>query len=252
MKKFILSAMAMFAMTAAINAQSLVFEIDGVEYESGSTFTYEKKFLQEDMGYKKNAEIAMKLKNVSSTPITFKFKNAGDLINAPEGYERNFQICTDMCYMGDDIPEFTIEANSYLMAYGVTAPASLHINNLDGILGDVEVRYEVSNVNDPSDVYTFNVVCKFIDKAAIYDAEVINNMFISQNGNGKVTFNYNFKDAARRYLNIVNVTGQVVARYEISDMEGAFEVPATLGKGMYIYSIEQNGKKVAAHKFIVK
>ena len=77
-------------------------------------------------------------------------------------------------------------------------------------------------------------------------------MFISQNGNGKVTFNYNFKDAARRYLNIVNVTGQVVARYEISDMEGAFEVPATLGKGMYIYSIEQNGKKVAAHKFIVK
>ena len=138
------------------------------------------------------------------------------------------------------------------MAYGVTAPASLHINNLDGILGDVEVRYEASNVNDPSDVYTFNVVCKFIDKAAIYDAEVINNMFISQNGNGKVTFNYNFKDAARRYLNIVNVTGQVVARYEISDMEGAFEVPATLGKGMYIYSIEQNGKKVAAHKFIVK
>ena len=107
-------------------------------------------------------------------------------------------------------------------------------------------------MNDASDVYTFNVIYKFIDKAAIYDAEVINNMFISQNGNGKVAFNYNFKDAARRYLNIVNVTGQVVARYEISDMEGAFEVPATLGKGMYIYSIEQNGKKVAAHKFIVK
>ena len=112
MKKFILSAMAMFAMTAAINAQSLVFEIDGVEYESGSTFTYEKKFLQEDMGYKKNAEIAMKLKNVSSTPITFKFKNAGDLISAPEGYERNFQICTDMCYMGDQLISYGIRCYS--------------------------------------------------------------------------------------------------------------------------------------------
>lgn len=248
MKKFILSAMAMFAMTAAINAQSLVFEIDGVEYESGSTYTKEVKFLDSDMSYKKNGEVFMTLKNTSDATCTYKFKNAGDMISAPEGYERNFQICTTQCVAGDNIPEFTIEGNSTLLG----AMASLHAMNPDGIYGDVEVHYEVANMNDASDVYLFNVIYKFIDKAAIYDAEVINNMFISQNGNGKVTFNYNFKDATRRYLNIVNVTGQVVARYEISDMEGAFEVPATLGKGMYIYSIEQNGKKVAAHKFIVK
>lgn len=252
MKKFILSAMAMFAMTAATNAQSLLFEIGGVEYESGSTYTYEIKFLESDPTYKKNAEVFITIKNTSDKECTYKFKDAGEIVSAMEGYTREVQVCTDLCYSDDNIPEFTIAANSVLQAFGGPAMSALHVNNRSGLYGDIEVHYEVSNVNDPSDVYTFNMICKFIDKAAIYDAEVINNMFISQNGNGKVTFNYNFKDAARRYLNIVNVTGQVVARYEISDMEGAFEVPATLGKGMYIYSIEQNGKKVAAHKFIVK
>ena len=149
------------------NAPSLKFEIDGVEYESGSTYIKEVRFTDSDMPYKKNGEVFMTLKNTSDATCTYKFKNAGDMISAPEGYERNFQICTDMCYMGDDIPEFTIEANSYLMAYGVTAPASLHINNLDGILGDVEVRYEVSNVDNPDDVYLFNVIYKFIKKNAV-------------------------------------------------------------------------------------
>ena len=162
MKKLVTLLIAMLSMAVAINAQSLKFEIDGVEYESGSTYIKEVRFTDSDMPYKKNGEVFMTLKNTSDATCTYKFKNAGDMISAPEGYERNFQICTDMCYMGDDIPEFTIEANSYLMAYGVTAPASLHINNLDGILGDVEVRYEVSNVDNPDDVYLFNVIYKFI------------------------------------------------------------------------------------------
>ena len=41
MKKLVTLLIAMLSMAVAINAQSLKFEIDGVEYESGSTYIKE-------------------------------------------------------------------------------------------------------------------------------------------------------------------------------------------------------------------
>lgn len=251
MKKLILSAMALFAMTS-INAQSIVFEIGGQEYQSGSSYVKEVKFTQESPSYEKNGEVFFKIKNVTANEVTFKFKNAGDVIESMEGYTRQAEICTDMCYSGDDIPEFTIAANSYLQSWGMDANCSLHMNNKEGLLGEVKAYYEVVNQNDASDVYTLNVTYKFIDNSGICDVTTVNNMFVSQTGNGQVAFNYSFKSAQTRILSIINVTGQVVARYQIDNAEGTFDVPANLAKGMYIYSVEEAGKKVAAHKFVVK
>lgn len=219
---------------------------------SGSSYTHEVKFSSDSPSYEKNGELFFKIKNVTDKEVTFKFKNAGDVIEAMEGYTRQAEICTDMCYSGDDIPAFTIAANSYLQSFGFDATCSLHMNNKDGLLGEVKAYYEAANQNDNSDVYTLNVTYKFMAKGAICDVTTVNNMFVSQTGNGQVAFNYSFKSAQPRILSIINVTGQVVARYQIDNAEGTFDVPANLAKGMYIYSVEEAGKKVAAHKFVVK
>ena len=42
------------------------------------------------------------------------------------------------------------------------AVPSLHAMNPKGVYGDVEVHYEVANVDNPDDVYLFNVIYKFI------------------------------------------------------------------------------------------
>ena len=52
MKKLVTLLIAMLSMAVAINAQSLKFEIDGVEYESGSTYIKEVRFTDSDMPYK--------------------------------------------------------------------------------------------------------------------------------------------------------------------------------------------------------
>lgn len=253
MKKFLLSAMSLVA-AMTINAQSLVMEVEGQEYKSGSSFNVVKEIAADDIPQMREGVLEFHLKNTSAQDASFKFKNAGDVLEKPEGYERQTQICTTSCFLGDDIPAFDIKAGGYLEDpyMGGKAACSTHIQNKEGILGTVKAQYEITNTADASDVYTFTVSYEFKAKGAICDVTTVNNMFVSQTGNGQVAFNYSFKSAQPRILSIINVTGQVVARYQIDNAEGTFDVPANLAKGMYIYSVEEAGKKVAAHKFVVK
>lgn len=249
MKKFLLSAMSLVA-AMTLNAQSLVIEHEGQEYKSGSSFNVVKEFSTDDSPFMREAVLEFQLKNTSDKDGSFKFKNAGDIAEKPEGYERQASVCIPgACLPGDDIPAVNIKAGSYPDEFGLF---STHMGNKDGVLGTVKAQYEITNTADASDVYTFTVSYEFKAKGAICDVTTVNNMFVSQTGNGQVAFNYSFKSAQPRILSIINVTGQVVARYQIDNAEGTFDVPANLAKGMYIYSVEEAGKKVAAHKFVVK
>lgn len=60
---------------------------------------------------------------------------------------------------------------------------------------------------------------------------------------------YNFSSNAHRVLNIYGVSGRLMKRFNLSQSGTA---DLQLQRGVYIYEILANGKRVAAHKFIVK
>lgn len=84
-----------------------------------------------------------------------------------------------------------------------------------------------------------------------YDATSIN----SVNANSNLTLignelSYRFDNVANRQLNIYNVTGSKV-KSEMLETEGTVVIDK-LNKGIYIYEVVENGKRIAAHKCIIK
>lgn len=84
-----------------------------------------------------------------------------------------------------------------------------------------------------------------------YDAAGINsvnaNANIFQAGN---ELNYSFDKAGTHQLNIYNVTGSLVKKQTL-DTAGTV-VLNSLNKGVYIYEVIENGKRIAAHKCVIR
>lgn len=62
---------------------------------------------------------------------------------------------------------------------------------------------------------------------------------------------YDFADTTTRYLNIYDITGKKVDAVLLSNDKGNIQLPAP-HKGIFIYSVTENGKVVASNKYIVK
>lgn len=63
-------------------------------------------------------------------------------------------------------------------------------------------------------------------------------------------FSYHFNDVANRQLNIYNVTGSLVKSVSL-ETEGTVAIN-NLNKGVYIYEVKENGKRIAAHKCVIR
>lgn len=95
-----------------------------------------------------------------------------------------------------------------------------------------------------------SVIVNFLyDTKAIGSTLVNNQVTISQNGN-VAELNYNFDTNANRMLNVYNVTGAKIMSDNLAGNNGTLSL--SLEKGIYIYSVVQNGKVVATHKFVVR
>ena len=57
-------------------------------------------------------------------------------------------------------------------------------------------------------------------------------------------------DVANRQLNIYNVTGSLVKSVSL-ETEGTVAINS-LNKGVYIYEVKENGKRIAAHKCVIR
>ena len=94
---------------------------------------------------------------------------------------------------------------------------------------------------------TTNFTIKFIysDPAGIEDTHAAEQVKVSNN-----VLSYNFGSNADRQLNVYGVSGRLVKSSELAQ-HGNISL-AGLHRGVYIYEIVANGKRVAAHKFVVK
>lgn len=65
-----------------------------------------------------------------------------------------------------------------------------------------------------------------------------------------IKLSYNFKTI--KTLRVYNLLGKCVVSTRLASGSGSVDLPATLEKGTYIYSIEEGGKTFGAKKFIVR
>lgn len=86
----------------------------------------------------------------------------------------------------------------------------------------------------------------------VYDKEHATGIESTQGDKVSVANNqlsYNFSNNAHRALNIYGVSGRLMKRFNLSQ---SGTVDLQLQRGVYIYEILANGKRVATHKFIIK
>ena len=83
------------------------------------------------------------------------------------------------------------------------------------------------------------------DPTSINSLDANANVYFSGN-----EFSYHFNDVANRQLNIYNVTGSLVKSVSL-ETEGTVAIN-NLNKGVYIYEVKENGKRLAAHKCVIR
>ena len=85
----------------------------------------------------------------------------------------------------------------------------------------------------------------YAETAGIEGAQVENAVKVA----GK-QLNYNFADATERTLSVYSSTGRLVKQAQVQK-SGSLSL-AGLHKGVYLYAVTENGRRVATHKFILK
>lgn len=85
----------------------------------------------------------------------------------------------------------------------------------------------------------------YTETAGIEGAQVENAVKVA----GK-QLNYNFADATERTLSVYSSTGRLVKQAQVQK-SGSLSLVG-LHKGVYLYAVTENGRRVATHKFILK
>jgi hypothetical protein len=67
---------------------------------------------------------------------------------------------------------------------------------------------------------------------------------------GNVSVKYHFENTANRQLQVYNIIGQKITEINLSEATGT-KTLSTLYKGVYLYSLSENGKVVKSGKFII-
>ena len=121
----------------------------------------------------------------------------------------------------------------------------LHAGMFDlGIYKTYTAKVTVS-ANGKSTKFTIKFIYDKEHATGIESTHAANEVSVNNN-----VLSYNFGSNADRQLNVYGVSGRLVKSSELAQ-HGNISL-AGLHRGVYIYEIVANGKRVAAHKFVVK
>mgnify|MGYP000006175946 CR=1 FL=1 len=151
-------------------------------------------------------------------------------------------------------------ARGVILPAGETIDPAIHWQGIRGEnpIVDAIVKYELKTggVLEPNKMGTMDIVDEGNtistitvnlnnDPTSINSLEANANVYFSGN-----EFSYHFNDVANRQLNIYNVTGSLVKSVSL-ETEGTVAIN-NLNKGVYIYEVKENGKRIAAHKCVIR
>lgn len=240
MKKFTFIAALAF-LTWGANAQTLEFTHEGEVVPDGTELEIkEYKVLQEGVLGQMDGEVF--IKNTGTADV-----EASLTIRVIEGEDIGY------CHFMDGTGTCTTIASGNSLTRTRTMKAGeehdpevhalgfIHMANPQAFYSVVEYKLEYGSTTK-----TITVKLNYDPEAASISSTKVGNS-IFQAGN---ELSYSFDKAASRQLNIYSVTG---AKVKNLTLENAGTVSlANLNKGIYLYEVVENGKRVAAHKCVVR
>lgn len=243
MKKFLLSAVALFAATIA-SAQSLSLVIQDHETKEdiatlNSGETYDAGSLWDgnmDRG------IFFYVKNNSDKSGEFTFESY-ELVSGETPYEGMGVCFNGQCQIWNKpIGPYRISANSD------------YKNDLDfSFMGEGSLVYKANiKFSEDAEPCVFNFKVQLGKPSSINSVDSnANNVKFYQNGNN-VTVDYGFNEGGNRILSIVSLSGNVVYTCELEGSNGTLNVPVELAAGVYLYTVSDEKDGASAHKFVVR
>ncbi len=247
MKKILLFAFAAF-MAVTVNAQTLRFvDQEGVEYENGAVIeAYEVE--PELM----NLVWHLNLKNTSDQAQDFIIYHEVEELSGFMQFCGNAEVTTGLCYGATSVG--ADEYGPYTLAAGATEycfHAAIMMMTETTAARVTYTAYPESNPEDASYVtviYTYEAYQNGIN--AVEKAFVNNKVNMFQR-NGSLVCNYEFDNAAKRSVVVSNIVGARVATVVLDGTQGEV-VLNRLPKGVYVYTLVENGRAVKSHKVVVR
>lgn len=243
MKKFLLSAVAIFAVTMA-SAQSLSLVIQNHETKAdiatlNSGDTYDAGSLWD--GYFDSGVFFYIINNSDkSGDVVFQ---SWELVEGETSFS-GVGICTDK--LGTCLPDLTGQTIS-------VKANEVYKDNMDFTFRGVgalkyKINIKFSEDAEPCEFY-FNVILGSTTSISSV-ASNRNNVKLYQNGSS-VTMDYAFNEGENRTLSIVSLSGNVLYTCELEGSNGTLNVPVELAAGVYLYTVKgENG--TTAHKFVIR
>ena len=162
-------------------------------------------------------------------------------------------ICTTTCTGGQSVtaPAFTVYpdgeiscANAFHIGFAIMS----HMYDYqDAFVKADFVMYNTANEDD----FTYvTVVFDYSRVASVNAANMANNVKLFQR-DGNLVCNYAFDAAATRNIVLTNIVGARVATVALDGNNGEVALNR-LPKGVYVYTLVENGRNVKSQKIVVR
>lgn len=240
MKKNIILFSVLLLISSFLQAQSIVFLYNGEVLEDGATVTFNaEKNPWGGAGFEAGTNSGtdqLEISNLASSAVTF-FSSVEVVSN---DVAANLQWCglDEQCNL---IADGYYKKGPFTWGAGKNGYMVLDARFEEGVYGTVKVKASVS-VGLVSRI----VYIDFVYSSSSGVESVENGISIKTMDNELV---YNFSTDASRQLNLYNVTGERLRNQHLNTA-GSVSL-RELPKGIYLYEVLENGKRIAARKCIV-
>ena len=136
---------------------------------------------------------------------------------------------------------FTANSYTYPLAFGQDPKTDSY----------AEAIYYIINTKNDDDITTLNVIYDFAALLASVESNEMKTDFKVLQRGDNVVFNYAFDQVAPRNVVVSNILGACVANVSLNDNYGEVAL-GRLAKGVYVYTLVENGRNVKSYKFIVR
>ena len=252
MKKFLLFAVAAVAAVTA-QAQSVQFVYEGKVLETGDVVeVYEYDASLNEMpwhvGFQNNVgtdvEVIMSLESYDNKYPDLMGMGMGDAAS----------ICVaGQCKAGE-----YVVANPFVVNAAGEPDSELHISFM--IMSDmlcgykdayIKADYRLQNAANEEDYTYVTVIFDYAKyNAAVNNANMSNEVNVFQRGANMVC-DYAFDAVANRSLVVTNIVGARVAAVALDGNNGEV-VLDTLPKGVYVYTVVENGRNLKSQKIVLR
>ncbi|HOP02826.1 MAG TPA: T9SS type A sorting domain-containing protein [Tenuifilaceae bacterium] len=196
----------------------------------------------------RDLKVVINITNTSSSDIQIKIRKR--VIENIEGSTNTF--CLGECFS----PSVEESPNPFTIAAGQTTTSSDFYVEFypDGNVGTAKIAYEVFNINDENDKagVTINFNIQEGTSIAHLDLSAMISAYPNPVESNILNISYSCMQHADAKVTVRNIVGVTLLERKIEQENGKIMIDvSSLPNGIYLYSIEQDGRIVATKKLLV-